>query len=86
MDLLPAIHEGGRRRLKPIVMTALVTVIVLLPQMFGTDTGAKLQLPLSLTMLGGMTAGTLISLWVIPLLYYHTVTVGTRVRNFLIKK
>ena len=83
MDLLPAIHDGGRRRLKPIVMTALVTVIALLPQMFGTDTGAKLQLPLSLTMLGGMTAGTLISLWVIPLLYYYTVTFGTRVRNFL---
>lgn len=72
-DLLPAIHEGGRRRLKPIIMTALVTVIALVPQMFGSDIGAKLQLPLSLTMLGGMTAGTLVSIWVIPLLYYYMI-------------
>ncbi len=80
MELIPAIHEGGRRRLKPIVMTALVTVIALLPQMFGTDMGAKLQLPLSLTMLAGMTAGTFVSLWIIPLLYYHTVTAGNRLK------
>jgi len=78
-SLIDAIHEGGRRRLKPIVMTALVTVIALLPQMLGSDMGAKLQLPLSISMLGGMTAGTLVSLWIIPLLYYHT----SRLGNFL---
>lgn len=78
MGLMDAIHEGGRRRLKPIVMTALVTVIALLPQMLGSDLGAKLQLPLSLTMLGGMTAGTLVSLWIIPLLYYHMINAGKR--------
>lgn len=83
MELIPAIHEGGRRRLKPIVMTALVTVIALLPQMFGTDIGAKLQLPLSLTMLAGMTAGTIVSLWIIPLLYYHSVNLGMRIREFI---
>lgn len=79
MPLLDAIHEGGRRRLKPIIMTALVTVIALLPQMLGNDLGAKLQLPLSLTMLGGMTAGTLVSLWIIPLLYYHVVIAGKKI-------
>ncbi len=82
-ELLPAIHEGGRRRLKPIVMTALVTVIALLPQMVGTDTGAKLQLPLSLTMLGGMTAGTLVSLYIVPLFYYYTVTLNEKMRRLL---
>jgi len=82
MNLMDAIHEGGRRRLKPIVMTALVTVIALLPQMLGSDLGAKLQLPLSLTMLGGMTAGTLVSLWIIPLLYYHMINAGKKLSLF----
>ncbi len=82
-ELLEAIHEGGRRRLKPIVMTALVTVIALLPQMLGSDLGAKLQLPLSIAMLGGMIAGTLVSLWIIPLLYYHAVTSGQKIRKFI---
>jgi len=73
LSIIDAIHEGGRRRLKPIIMTALTTVIALVPQMFGSDIGAKLQLPLSLSMLGGMTAGTAISLFVIPLAYYYAV-------------
>jgi len=85
MELIPAIHEGGRRRLKPIIMTALVTVIALLPQMFGSDIGAKLQLPLSLTMLAGMTAGTIVSLWIIPLFYYHVVITGTKLRKIFNK-
>lgn len=80
MELKAAIHEGGRRRLKPIVMTSLTTVIALMPQMLGSGLGAKLQLPLSLTMLGGMSIGTLVSLWIIPLLYYHVVNAGTWIK------
>jgi len=81
-ELPEAIHEGGRRRLKPIVMTALVTVIALVPQMLGSDLGAKLQLPLSIAMLGGMTAGTLVSLWIIPLLYFHLIVTGKKIKAF----
>lgn len=75
-ELKAAIHEGGSRRLKPIVMTALVTVIALVPQMIGSGLGAKLQLPLSLTILGGMTFGTAVSLWIIPLFYYYLIETG----------
>lgn len=83
MGLMDAIHEGGRRRLKPIVMTSLTTVIALMPQMMGSDLGAKLQLPLSLTMLGGMSIGVLVSLWIIPLLYYHVVNAGIWMKRML---
>ena len=86
MGLMDAIHEGGRRRLKPIVMTSLTTVIALMPQMLGSDLGAKLQLPLSLTMLGGMSIGVLVSLWIIPLLYYHVVNAGKWMREKLMMK
>jgi multidrug efflux pump subunit AcrB len=83
MGLMDAIHEGGRRRLKPIVMTSLTTVIALMPQMMGSGLGAKLQLPLSLTMLGGMSIGVLVSLWIIPLLYYHVVNAGIWMKRML---
>ena len=86
LPLLEAIHEGGRRRLKPIIMTALTTVIALVPQMFGSDIGAKLQLPLSLSMLGGMTAGTAISLFVIPLAYYYAFKGRERILAYVLNR
>lgn len=85
LTIMEAIHEGGRRRLKPIIMTALTTVIALAPQMFGSDIGAKLQLPLSLSMLGGMTAGTAISLFVIPLAYYYAFKCRERIAKYFIR-
>lgn len=86
LPILEAIHEGGRRRLKPIIMTALTTIIALVPQMFGSDIGAKLQLPLSLSMLGGMTAGTAISLFVIPLAYYYAFNARERMSVYFSRK
>lgn len=84
LSTMAAIHEGGRRRLKPIIMTALTTVIALVPQILGSDIGAKLQLPLSLSMLGGMTAGTLISLFIIPLAYYFSLKAQSYLTNYLV--
>ena len=86
LPVMEAIHEGGRRRLKPIIMTALTTVIALVPQMFGSGIGAKLQLPLSLSMLGGMTAGTAISLFVIPLAYYYAFKARERISVYFSKR
>jgi multidrug efflux pump subunit AcrB len=47
--LLEAIHIGGRRRLKPIIMTSLTTILALLPFLFFKGLGAELQKPLALT-------------------------------------
>jgi len=68
--LLEAIHIGGRRRLKPIIMTSLTTILALLPFLFFKGLGAELQKPLALTVIGGMTIGTLVSLYFIPLAYW----------------
>ena len=69
--LLRAILVAGQRRLKPILMTALVTIIGIAPVLFAGGLGADLQRPLALANIGGMIVGTFVSLYIIPLLYYY---------------
>lgn len=69
-SLIDAIHTGGIRRLQSIVMTALTTILSVVPFLFGTDMGSVLQRPLSLTLIGGMLIGTPVSLYFIPLIYW----------------
>jgi len=71
MGLMEAIETAGRRRLKPILMTSLTTILALSPFLFAHDMGSELQQPLALTVIGGMTLGTLVSLYFIPLCYYY---------------
>lgn len=70
MPLLRAIMTAGHNRLKPIVMTSLTTILAILPFLSRGDMGSALQYPLSLTLIVGMTVGTLVSLLFIPLFYY----------------
>lgn len=70
MPLLEAIHEAGRRRLRPIIMTSLTTIFAMVPLLFSFDMGSELQKPLSIAMIGAMTVGTLVSLFIIPLIYW----------------
>lgn len=70
MPLMEAIHEGGRRRLRPIIMTSLTTIFAMLPLLFSFDLGSELQKPLSIAMIGTMSIGTAVSLFIIPLFYW----------------
>ena len=67
---LEAIHEAGRRRLRPIIMTSLTTIFAMVPLLFSSDMGSELQKPLSIAMIGTMSVGTAVSLFIIPLLYW----------------
>ncbi len=69
-SLIRSIMEAGRRRLKPIIMTSLTTILAMLPFLFQKGMGAELQKPLALAVIGGMGIGPLISLFFIPLMYY----------------
>ena len=62
---------AGQRRLKPILMTSITTILALVPLLFTTGLGAELQRPLALIIIGGMTIGTIVSLFFIPLCYYY---------------
>jgi len=70
MSLLRAVFTGGHSRLKPIIMTSLTTILAIAPFLNRVDMGSDLQYPLSLTLIIGMSVGTVVSLFFIPLLYY----------------
>lgn len=70
-SLMHALVEAGHRRLKPILMTSLTTILALVPFLFTTGLGSDLQRPLALAVIGGMTLGTLVSLYLVPLVYYY---------------
>ncbi|MES1923847.1 efflux RND transporter permease subunit [Salinisphaera sp. T31B1] len=66
---LAAVREAGRRRLRPILMTAATTVFALVPLAIGLGEGSESQAPLARAVIGGMTTSTLITLVVIPVVY-----------------
>lgn len=70
MSVMDAIYLGGSRRLKPIIMTSLTTILATVFFLFGNDIGSELQKPLALTIIGGMSLGTFVSLYFIPLVYW----------------
>jgi multidrug efflux pump subunit AcrB len=69
-SLKAAIFEGGSRRLKPIIMVALASLVSTFPILFSNGMGAELQRPMSLALIGGMSLGTFVSLYFIPLAYW----------------
>ena len=70
MALTEAIVEAGRRRLRPILMTTITTVFGLLPLAFGLGEGGEAQAPLARAVVGGLSSSTLITLVLIPVIYY----------------
>jgi multidrug efflux pump subunit AcrB len=71
VPIMEAIHTAGHRRLRAIVMTALTSIIAFVPMLFTTDLGSELQKPLAIAMISAMIIGTVVSLSVIPLVYWR---------------
>ncbi len=70
IPLKDAIIKGGKTRLKPILMTTLTTVFAMLPMSLGIGTGAELRAPMGRAIVGGLTTSTLVTLVLIPTLYW----------------
>ncbi len=70
MDLKEAIHTGSVDRLRPILMTSFTAMLGSLPLTLGLGRGDELAQPLALVTFGGMFVSTMLTLLVIPLLYY----------------
>jgi HAE1 family hydrophobic/amphiphilic exporter-1 len=64
-----ALLEGGRARLRPIVMTTFTTLLGLLPMAIAGSEGAEVRRPMAITVIGGLTVSTLLTLVVIPVIY-----------------
>jgi multidrug efflux pump subunit AcrB len=69
-SLCRAIIEGGKRRVLPIVMTSITTVSALVPLLFYSGMGVELQAPLALSIIGGLSLGTFVSLYFVPVMFY----------------
>jgi len=75
-----AIFGAGEERLRPILMTTATTVLALLPLALGFGAGGELRRPLAITVIGGLTVATLLTLLVIPCLYRALTRAGRRLR------
>lgn len=69
MPLREAIEEAGRRRLRPILMTALTTMLALAPLAIGVGEGGEAQAPMARAVIGGLLSSTFITLIFVPTVY-----------------
>lgn len=69
MGLTQAVHRGASLRLRPVLMTALVAALGFLPMTISTAPGAEMQRPLASVVVGGLLSATILTLYVVPILY-----------------
>lgn len=69
MEKREAILTAGRTRIRPVLMTALTTILALCTMVFSHDMGAELSKPMAVVTIGGLTYGTVLTLVVIPCIY-----------------
>lgn len=70
LDLFEAVTQAGRNRLRPVLMTTLTTFFGMLPMAVSTSVGAETWNPLGITMLGGLSLSSAVTLIVVPTFYY----------------
>src|SRR5207249_5763288 len=67
-DFRHAVVSGAKRRLRPVLMTALVASLGFIPMAIATSTGAEIQRPLATVVIGGLFSSTLLTLFLLPVL------------------
>ena len=68
-DLVSCVTQGAARRLRPVLMTASITAFGLIPLLFATGPGSKIQRPLAIVVIGGLITATALTLILLPILY-----------------
>lgn len=69
IPLFDAVIEGGRTRLRPILMTSLTTILALIPLALGLGAGGETWSPMARSVIGGLVTSTFVTLFVIPVIY-----------------
>lgn len=67
--LLDAVREGAQRRLRPVLLTALIAALGLVPMLLASGPGSEIQRPLAVVVIGGLVTSTLLTLVLLPMLY-----------------
>jgi HAE1 family hydrophobic/amphiphilic exporter-1 len=81
MDLTEAVIVAGQRRLRPILMTALTTGVALLPVALAIGRGTETQAPMARAIVGGLIAGTFVTLLFLPTVYHAVERLRQRIRT-----
>ncbi|UCF78020.1 MAG: efflux RND transporter permease subunit [Candidatus Eiseniibacteriota bacterium] len=83
-EMREALYEAGCVRLRPILLTAMTTVLGLLPLALGLGEGSEVRTPMAVAVIGGLTLSTLLSLVIVPVVYTYVDAFGQRLqRTFL---
>ena len=79
MSIRKAVIDGGRSRLRPVVMTTLTTILGMVPMAMGTGEGSEMWRPMGTAVIGGLTFSTCLTLLFVPVLY--CVFAGNGIKN-----
>ena len=69
MGIRTAVIDGGRSRLRPVVMTTLTTILGMVPMAVGSGQGSEMWKPMGTAVIGGLTFSTILTLLFVPVLY-----------------
>ena len=78
LSIITAVVDGGRSRLRPVLMTTLTTILGMVPLAIGTGQGSEMWRALGIAIIGGMTFSTIITLILIPAIYSMMAGYGVR--------
>ncbi len=79
IDITDVVYQGALRRLRPVMMTATTCALGLVPLLIATGPGSEIQKPLAIVVIGGLISSTLLTLFLLPIIYrwLHTSSTAT---------
>lgn len=86
MELYEAVEFGCKARMRPVLMTAMTTILGMVPLAIELGSGSEMWSPLARAVIGGLTATTVLTLVVVPVVYIVFEHAGERVKNFFRKR
>jgi hydrophobic/amphiphilic exporter-1 (mainly G- bacteria), HAE1 family len=84
--IIRAVVTGGKSRLRPVLMTSLTAILGMLPLAISTGQGAEMWKPMAVTVIGGLTVSTMLTLVVVPVIYTFFAAGGVKRRHRKNKK
>ena len=78
IELFEAVKTAGVRRLRPVLMTTFTTIFGMLPMALSNGEGSEVWKPMGITVIGGLTVSTFVTLLIVPVVYTYFTRKGTR--------
>lgn len=78
MGIIRAVVTGGKSRLRPVLMTTATAVLGMVPMAISNSQGAEMWKPMAITIIGGLSVSTLLTLLLVPVLYAITASIGVK--------